>query len=272
MKNPGRSSLIPYPSSLIFVLALSCAEPAPPPKTANRVISLAPNITELLSAVGCRSKIVGTDNFSNVPNAVKLGGVEPDLEKIVALKPDLVIASASAAHPNLRRGLAALHIPLLIIKTERLDDMTKAMADVAKDTACDPRAAIGAFQRAINASRRTRVKQPRILFTVWTDPMYVAGRDTFIDDLYHVAGATNAAEVTGWPQYSLESFVAHPPDILLYPDHSVTPEAVAALAGRAHLNIRAVAVDEDAFTHPGPRLTDAVAQLNRICDEWERAH
>jgi iron complex transport system substrate-binding protein len=268
----NKTKFIVHRSSFIVLVFLACSKPAPPPRTVNRLITLAPNITELVSAVGCRSKIVGTDTFSNVPNAVKVGGVEPDLEKIVALKPDLVIASASAAHPNLRRGLAAVHIPLLIIKTERLADITKAMADVAKDTACDPRAAIGAFQRAIDGNRRTRAKQPRILFTVWTDPMYVAGRDTFIDDLYRVAGASNAAEVSAWPQYSLESFVAHPPDILLYPDHSVTAQAVAALTARAHVNVRAVAVDEDAFTHPGPRLADAAAQLNRICDEWERAH
>ena len=226
----------------------------------------------MVTAVGCGPKIVGTDNFSNVPNVAKVGGVEPDLEKIVALKPDLVIASASAAHPNLRRGLANIHIPLQVIKTERLSDISSALSQVALKSACDPRAAVAAFQRAVESNRRTRAKAPRILFTVWTDPMYIAGRDTFIDDLFQVAGAVNAAEVKGWPQYSLEALVAHPPDILLYPNHSVTPQAVETLLGRAHLRIRTVAVDEDMFTHPGPRLADAAAQLNGICDAWERGH
>ena len=268
----NKPTFIVHRSSFIVLAFLACAKPAPPPKTVSRVVTLAPNITELVTAVGCRPNIVGTDNFSNIPNVPKVGGVEPDLEKIVALKPDLVMASASAAHPNLRRGLANVHIPLQVIKTERLNDISSALAQVAQKTACDPRAAIAAFQRAVENNRHTRAKAPRILFTVWTDPMYIAGRETFIDDLYQVAGAVNAAEVTGWPQYSLEALVAHPPDILLYPDHSVTPQAVEALLGRAHLRVRAVAVDEDMFTHPGPRLADAAAELNRICDAWEREH
>lgn len=183
-----------------------------------------------------------------------------------------MIASASAAHPNLRRALSGVHLPLLVIRTERLTDIPRAMADIARATSCDPRRAISSFLRTMQANRRVRTKSPRILLTVWTDPMYIAGRRTFIDDLYHVAGATNAAEVDGWPQYSLESFVAHPPDILLYPNRSVTPQAVEALLGRAHVKTKAVPVDEDIFTRPGPRLAAAVVELNRICDEWERGH
>jgi iron complex transport system substrate-binding protein len=234
-------------------------------------VSLAPNVTELLLSVGCSSKIAGTDNFSDAGRSVpKVGGVEPDVEKIVALKPDLVIASASNAHPNLRRALAAVHLPLLVVRTERLADIARAMAEVGQAAGCEAGGAIAGFEKALAANRRTRTKSPRILLTVWTDPMYIAGRRTFIDDLYELAGARNAAEVEGWPQYSLESFVAHPPDLLLYPNKSVTPQAVEALLARAHVNVRAVAVDENLFTRPGPRLAAAAAELNRICDAWER--
>jgi ABC-type hemin transport system substrate-binding protein len=107
---------------------------------------------------------------------------------------------------------------------------------------------------------------------VWTNPLYVPGRQTFIDDLFALTGATNAAEVNGWPQYSLESFVAHRPDLLLYPNRSVTPEAVRELLRRTNVDVQAVAVDENIFTRAGPRLADAAASLNRILDQWEASH
>src|ERR1700724_541029 len=100
-----------HPSSFILLLfvALNCAKssPAPTARQVHRVVSLAPNITEMLFAADCGAKVVGTDNFSDYPAAAvrlpHVGGVEPDIEKIVALRPELVIASASNAHPNLRR-------------------------------------------------------------------------------------------------------------------------------------------------------------------------
>src|SRR5437870_8023144 len=121
----------PHPSALIPFLVLACSQPQPATHVVHRIVSLAPNITELVFAVGCGSKVVGTDNFSNMPAAAarlpKVGGVEPDVEKIVALHPDLVIASASGVHPGLRRALGAVHIALLVIRTERLPDIAIAM-------------------------------------------------------------------------------------------------------------------------------------------------
>jgi ABC-type hemin transport system substrate-binding protein len=85
-------------------------------------------------------------------------------------------------------------------------------------------------------------------------------------------GAQNAIEVSGWPQYSLEAFAAHPPDLLLYPNRSVTRAAIDALLHRSRAKIEAVAVDENVFTRPGPRVPIAAAALNRILDQWERSH
>src|SRR5262249_60466541 len=89
------------------------------------------------------------------------------------------------------------------------------------------------LRRAVGAQRPTRAPSPRVMFAVWTDPLYVAGRETFADDLFALTGATNAVAVNGWPQYSLESFVASPPDILLLPNKSVAPAQAAAPLARA---------------------------------------
>ncbi len=78
-----RRKFIVHRSSFIVLLAFSCAQPQQPPHAVARVVSLAPNITEIIVAAGCGAKIVGTDNFSDYPETVKalpkVGGVEPDL-------------------------------------------------------------------------------------------------------------------------------------------------------------------------------------------------
>ena len=264
---------IPHPSALIPLILLACVEPEPALHVTHRVVSLAPNVTEMIYAVGCGPAIVGTDNFSDYPGPVrrlpKVGGVEPDAEKIVALHPDLVIASAAGAHPNLRRALAAAHVPLMVIETNRLADIPVAMKKIASALHCP---ATSNMTSALEQQRRKRTKSPKIIFAVWTDPLYVAGSKSFVDDLFALTGAQNAVMAEGWPQYSLENFAAHPPDLLLYPNRSVTREAVDALLRRANVRIDAVPVDENVFTRPGPRLPLAAAELNQILDRWEHGH
>jgi ABC-type Fe3+-hydroxamate transport system substrate-binding protein len=203
----------------------------------------------------------------------KVGGVEPDVEKIVALHPDLVIGSASGIHPNLRRALAAVRIPLLVVRTERLNEIGPAMTAIGRVLGSETTAqSVTSFTRALQRQRRPRAKSPRVLFTVWTDPLYVAGHFTFADDLFALTGARNAVDATGWPQYSLESFAAHPPDLILYPNRSVTAGAMQALLRRARVKVEAVGVDENTFTRPGPRVVQAAVALNGILDQWERSH
>src|SRR5207253_3220043 len=132
----------------------------------------------------------------------------------------------------------ALQIPLLVIRCERLQDIPTAMTRIGARLGVDPRNAVASFQQRLQAQRRQRARSPRVLFVVWTNPLYIPGRQTFIDDLFALTGATNAAEVNGWPQYSLESFVARRPDLLLYPNRSVTPEAIGELLRRANVEVQ----------------------------------
>src|SRR2546428_1875573 len=229
---------IVHRSSFIVLLAICCAQPAEAPRSVKRIVSLAPNVTEMIFAAGCGAKVVGTDNFSDYPEQVKrlpkVGGVEPDVEKITSLHPDLVIASSSNVHPNLRRALAAVRLPLLVITTDRLNQIAPAMNAIQRSADCD---AVVTITTALERQRRRRARQPRVMFAVWTNPLYVAGRSTFIDDLLSHTGARNAVDATGWPQYSLETFAAHPPDLLLYPNRSMTSDAVDDLMRRSHVHI-----------------------------------
>jgi ABC-type hemin transport system substrate-binding protein len=262
----------------VFVLALlflACGKEHPPlPRGSERVVSLAPNITEMIFAVGARRKLAGTDDFSDYPPPAKalpkVGGTQPNVEKIIALKPDLVLASASSVPPGLEPSLRAAAIPLVWIRTDRLADVPAAMGLVGAHLGVlDVPVHVARLRDAIDRQKRTRAHPPRVLFAVWTNPLYVAGRETFVGDLLEHCGATNAVTVNGWPQYSLESLVANPPDIILYPNLSVTPRAMNELLDAApglRGRVRVVAVEENVFVRPGPRVVEAARQLNAILD------
>ena len=262
MKKAARASLL--------LLVLACAAPEPSPQVPHRIVSLAPNVTEIVFALGAGNRVVGTDDFSDA-NVPKVGGVQPDIEKIVALKPDLVIANAAGFHPNTARALAAVHVPLLVVRNERLADIAASMRRIAGALGVPSDAAVAALDQSLAAQRRTRMPSPRVMLAVWTDPLYVGGRQTFSDDLFVLTGATNAVTVEGWPQYSLESFAAAPPDILLLPNKSVAPAQAQGLLARAHTpKVEVVFVDENVFTRPGPRVGEAARRLNAILDAWQK--
>ncbi len=226
----------------------------------------------MVAALGAGDRIAGTDDFSADTMAglrlPRVGGIQPNLEKIVAVRPDLVIANAAGLQPNLGRALAAVHIPLLVVTNERLGDISRSIAAIGTALGVDSTRAVATLNAALEHERRVRSHPLRVMLAVWTDPLYVAGGNTFGGDLFALCGANNAVTVNGWPQYSLESFVANPPDLLLYPNHSVTPEAVHALLLRAGTkNVEPIAVDENLFTRPGPRVGEAAAKLNAILDQ-----
>ncbi|MFP5248056.1 MAG: ABC transporter substrate-binding protein [Thermoanaerobaculia bacterium] len=241
------------------------------PKTVTRVVTLSPNLTEMLFTIGAGDKIIGTDDFSNFPASAaklpKVGGMQPNVEKIASLRPDLVIASTEGNHPNLAPALNAAGIPLFVVRTDRLEQVPRAMVRLGQLVNVDAARAARELSMRLGKEKRTRATPPKVLFAVWTDPLYVAGRETFTDDLLQLTGAQNAVQVAGWPQYSLESLVASPPDLILYPRSSVTRAQIDALRARVpSVHAEIVDVDDDIFQRPGPRMVDAARALNAILD------
>jgi ABC-type hemin transport system substrate-binding protein len=250
------------------------------PKAIHRVVTLAPNLTEIVFAVGAGSRVVATDTFSDTPAAAKalpkVGGIPPNVERIASARPDLVLALAAGGYATYAAALSSLHIPLFVVRTERIADVPRAMREIGRLLgAPEAEAAAAAVESGMAKQQRHRQRPPKVLFAIWTDPLYVAGQDTFGNDLLTLAGAQNAVQTSGWSQYSLESVVANPPDLILYPDKSVKPAAVEALlraAPELRARTTAVAVNENLFTRPSPRLVEAARSLNAILDAWEAGH
>jgi iron complex transport system substrate-binding protein len=289
----ARFKFIVHRSSFIVLFALSCRSEQPArtikddvnrdvavPAHVTRVITLAPNLTEMMFAIGSEKLLVATDDNSDFPAAVKrlpkVGAMQPDIEKITALKPDLVIASTEGNQPSLAPALAAVKIPLFVVKTDRLAEIGPAMKRLgAIVESSRSEQAASELQRRIDAQRRTRAKSPRVLFAVWADPLYVGGQGTFIDDVLRLTAGTNAVAVSGWPQYPLESLIASPPDIVIYPGKAVPRDALERLfRARPELlrTVQLTAVDDNLFTRPGPRVSEAAQALNGLLDRWAASH
>jgi len=276
----------------VLLLIVGCEAAAPPaatlevvddlgrnvriPARIDRLITLAPNLTEIVFAAGGGDRLVGADQFSNYPpeakSLVRVGGMQPDIEKVVALRPDLVFASTEGNQPAIAPTLAAAGIPLFVVRTDRLDEIPLALSRIGGilETGHGETAA-STLRDQIGRQVRQRSRRPRILFAIWADPLYAAGRRTFADDLFLLTGARNAVEAGGWPQYPQESLIANPPDIVLYPAATVSRAAVEKLFAAtpaALRRIEIVAVDDDRFTRPGPRVAEAAAELNTIIDRW----
>ena len=202
--------------------------------------------------------------------------MQPSVEKIVALKPDLVIASTEGNQPSLGPALAAVEIPLFVVRTDRLDEIAPALVRIGTLTAtAGTEGRAEELRRAIEAQRRKRVNAPRVLFAVWADPLYAGGRNTFIDDLFALTGAANSVDQNGWPQLSLERLIATPPDLVLYPGATVPRASLERLfQAQPELlaRVQLLPVDDNLFTRPGPRVAEAAAALNGIFDRWEASH
>lgn len=209
----------------------------------------------------------------------KVGGVTPSVELMTQLHPDIVFTLGGASHPALSRALAPTGIPLYVFRTDRLADIPRVMRRAGEllDTRETAEPAAQRLKIQLQRLRRPRARSPAVLFVVWLDPLFVAGRNNFVDDLIELCGGTNAVTVSGWPEYSLESLAAHPPDLIIVAG-SQRPEQLERFFRQTvpWRDLRAVqsgfwyVVDEDRFSRPGPRVAAAAADLNGILDQWEQ--
>jgi iron complex transport system substrate-binding protein len=271
------TSAVAYPVTVVDDRGKSLTLAAAP----TRIVSLAPSATEIVFALGAQDRIVATDDFSDYPAEAKalpkLGGVRTSPEKIVALKPDLILAISSG---NLPAQLEGLNQPLFIFDPNDLDGVYKNIQSVGKLVGREARA------REVVDDMRSRISgiaekakqattKPRVLHEVdSTDParIYVAGPRNFIDSIITICGGTNVAAdaPVKFPRLSSEEVVARAPEIIVLADFrfGTTPEMVVARTGWSSIpavRSRAIyPIDDDLVSRPGPRLVlgfEAYAKL-----------
>lgn len=247
----------------------------------DRIVSLAPNLTETLYALGLGHRVVGDTTFCDVPEEAKTkphvgAPVDPSVEAIVALRPDLVLATTSINRPETVDALHHLGISVYTTSSQTVRGMIDSVGHIADLAGAEKQGA--ALTASLNARlevlRNRLASDPpvRVLFVVWLDPLQSVGQNTFIADALHWAGAESVVRSNqNWPQMSLEEVVRLQPDYFVFAASHSGEGAVSLddLQKRpVWKDLRAireghVAIVSDEIDRPDPGLIDAIEQLAR---------
>jgi len=270
-------ALLGRPSADASAGALRTARPA-------RIVSMAPNLTEILFALGLGPNIVGVTGDSDYPPAAadkpKVGSFwQPNIEAIVATRPDLVVTLGFEQQKNLAHRLRRMGCDSLILDIEKVEDLFQGMLAVGAATGTEGQARelVGDIQARIRELQTTLGTRdaPKVLWVVQREPLRVAGGDTFPNELIELAGGRNAIGPTlhKYPPIGAEQVIASGIEVIIEPtmaagDESKQREQAFQYWSRFR-NVPAVAngriyiVDGDLVSRLSPRLYQAVEIVAR---------
>jgi iron complex transport system substrate-binding protein len=251
------------------------------PQPVQRIVSLAPSLTETIYALGLQDRLVGDTDYCDYPpdaqKKPKVGGaINPSLEQIVALRPDLVLVTKSLNRLETVNALADLGISSYSTDPHTVQEIVSSTERLAEVLGVrEAGLALGADLERHLANLRLRlsgVPPRRVLFIVWPDPLISVGRNTFIADALLHAGATSIVDSSqDWPQMSLEEVVRLQPEFLVFAEsHSESGQndfdVLAERPGWRGLDAvrnRHFALISEAVNRPAPRIVSAIEDLAR---------
>lgn len=237
-----------------------------------RIISSMPSITEMLFALDLGDRVVGvTTNCNYPPEALKkekVGGFFLNLEKVVSLKPDLIIMLEDAQKREIKR-FKDYGLPVYTINPHTVAEVMNSLLELGKVTGKEKKAKV----LVAGMRRRLRIvvlKRPRVLAVVGYNPLIVGGGGTFIDDVINYAGAEN---ITGkakaaYPQYSFEKLLEENPEYIIIPEGVVKREEIERdnrwQSLKAVKNNKILFINADILSRPGPRVVEAVEEIAKF--------
>lgn len=248
----------------------------------HRLISLAPNITEMLFALGVGDQVVGVTSYCDYPPEARtrtpIGDtLHPSLERILALKPDLVVASRASQLESFARQLGEQGVPLYVVEARTLSDVPRSLRRLGMILGRpEPgeSAAQGLERQIEQIERRTHGRTaPTVLLVIQREPLMVPGTKSFLADVVGKAGGTliGPDDFREGVLYSLESVIAQRPQFIVLPGASGTRSqrleqySWPKLAGTPAMRARRVySIDADLIMRPGPRLVQGLSELAHI--------
>jgi iron complex transport system substrate-binding protein len=244
-----------------------------------RIVSLAPGITETLYALGLDRSIVGVTTFCDWPQAAraktKIGGfTNPSIEKIVALRPDLILATADGNRRETVRQLEKLGLPVYVTNPTNTSGVLKSIEHIGGITGREKEASllVEKLQKKLDgvAARTRGKKKPRVFFQLGMEPVITAGRGTLIHEVIERAGGVNVAgnDIANYPRYSVEGIISASPDIIVFAPMVNDKTFVAVYKfwrtfGEvpAVKNHKIYPIDANLINRASPRIFDAVEIL-----------
>lgn len=254
-------------------------------KMPQRIISLAPQNTEILFALGLGDKVVGVTTYCNFPPEAqekpKIGGFSTvDVEKVVSLSPDLVVAALIHEKETISQ-LESHGLKVLALAPKTLSEVTQAIELVGKATGTETQA------RRVVEDMETRMAtvarlvaglsaegRPRVFYVVWHDPLMTAGGDTTQSELIDLAGGRNIFDdLSKYPTVDLEALLERQPQVIIagsgHGSAQNSPLEWAKSEPRlknteALIQNRVFGIDADIVSRAGPRIVDGLEEMLRL--------
>ncbi len=251
------------------------------PARVERIVTLAPNLTETVYALGAQERLVGDTDYCDYPAEARgkahVGApLAPSLEAIVGLHPDVVLATRTINRRQTVESLERMGIAVYTTDARSVEDVLVSIGQIAEVIGAEPQGdelvstLRGRMERL--AARLRPYAAKRVLFVIWMDPLITIGPHTFLADAVRKAGGEPVmGGSTDWPEISLESIVElKPEEIVFARDHTDAHETgIAGLRSRpvweelSAVKENHVAEVSEGIDRPSPRLVDAIEELAR---------
>lgn len=259
--------------------------PLPPTGNPQRIVSLSPGNTEILFALGAGNRVVGVSSYSDYPIEAKsipsVGSyIAPDIEKIVSLKPDMVVALKQTQDQHIRI-LNQAGIKVVAVDPKNLQEILTAI-DTISEAIGEPSS--GLALRNELATQLDKIKAAvsslppkRVFVQIWDNPLLTAGNKSFINDVITQAGGINVAaeKNTDYTPWDIEMLYAYQPDVYIISSHSTNGNLsfvdknelkdVAAIKNQQIFHI-----EDDLMARPGPRSFAGLAKLAEILHKGDQ--
>jgi iron complex transport system substrate-binding protein len=250
------------------------------PTRPERIVSIGPSITEFLFALGAGPRVVGVDDFSDEPAAAgqleKVGGIKVNFEKVVSLKPDLVL-SVKFSDGTIEK-LASAGLLVLVVDPQSAGDVARTAILLGRAVGSDGETMARDIQKRVDDVRSktsSAATKPRVYHEIdASDPtkIFTVGPGSYIHDLIEIAGGQNIAAhaASAYPQLSAEEILRSDPEIIVLAaaDYSAKPDQVAARAGWSAIsavkNKRIVTIAPNLINRPGPRVGEAAEAYAKL--------
>lgn len=250
-------------------------------KVPTRVVSLAPSITEMLFALGLDEQIVGVTEFCDFPAAAagkpKIGYANPNLESLIALRPDMIVAPREFHRANVLAKLDELKIPVFLLEASSLENIFSHIHQLGRIFDRSPAAhALTKTMRermAEISSRAEHLPRTRVLYVINSQPLITVGPGSYIHQMIALVGGINIASgaSTAYPRLTMETVLKEDPEILIFPRGSVeTVPRSQQEEWRRWTSLTAVQqnrlreVSANALNRPGPRVMEGLEELARV--------
>ena len=249
------------------------------PLKIERIVSLAPNLTEIVYAVGAGGRLVGNTEYCDYPaeakSLAKIGDtMHPSVERIIALKPQIVLVSTASQLEAFTKQLDQQRIAVYVTNPRSLDEIFHSIAVLGDMFGHSEQAALVATDLRKRAeaveSRISEIKPVSVFYQVSGEPLYTIGRDAYLTDLVRRAGGVSVTtDVPGaFPRYSDEAALAARPEAIILPTGGSMGTANSSVAAPlrnspAVRNNRVYKINDDHLSRPGPRLVDGLEEMAR---------